>query len=67
MIGWLKSLKLSLHGMGLKAQNCPLHGMSSKPKNLFLNVMDLRAKVFTSWNGLKSPKLPTTSNELKAR
>ena len=41
--------------------------MSSKPENLFLNVMDLRAKVFTSWNGLKSPKLPTTSNELKAR
>ena len=63
----VKILKFSLHGMGLKAQNCPLHGMSSKPENLFLNVMDLRAKVFTSWNGLKSPKLPTTSNELKAR
>ena len=63
----VKILKFSLHGMGLKAQNCPLHGMSSKPENLFLNVMDLRAKVFTSWNGLKSPKLPATSNELKAR
>ena len=44
---WLKSLKLSLHSMGLKAQTSPLHEVSSKLENIFLNVMDLRAQIFS--------------------